>query len=90
MEAFLASVVIFTLAILGMASGVIFGRRAFRGSCHGGCEQCDDTPKRDRPPRQTPTSGQASSPLPIVPHCNEPDACLCRQQEAGQAEAGRR
>lgn len=35
MEIFLAVVVIFGLAILGMAVGVIFSNRCLRGSCGG-------------------------------------------------------
>lgn len=42
MKVFLASAVIFGLAVLGMAVGTIFGKRGFRGSCRGTCERCDE------------------------------------------------
>ena len=41
-EVFLASAVVFLLAVLGMSLGTILGRRPLRTSCRdGGCGQCD-------------------------------------------------
>jgi hypothetical protein len=42
MEVFLASAVIFVLAVLGMSIGTIFGR-SLKGSCRGSCGYCDHT-----------------------------------------------
>jgi len=46
-EVFLASVVIFLLAVLGMSIGTIFGGRPFKGSCRGTCGHCGHTPPHD-------------------------------------------
>jgi len=43
MEVFLASLVVFGLAVLGMSLGTIFGGRQFQGSCRGACGHCDHT-----------------------------------------------
>jgi hypothetical protein len=53
MEVFLASAVVFALAVLGMSLGAIFGRRSLKGHCGGGggCGLCDDeTPHECRHP----------------------------------------
>lgn len=47
MEVFLASVVIFLLAMLGMSVGTIFGDRPLKGSCRGTCGHCGHTPPHD-------------------------------------------
>jgi len=46
-EVFLASVVIFLLAMLGMSVGTIFGDRPLKGSCRGTCGHCGHTPPHD-------------------------------------------
>ena len=40
MALFLASLVAFGLAVLGLSLGVILGRPALRGSCGGACLHC--------------------------------------------------
>ena len=55
MEIFLAALVIFVLAMLGMAIGVIFGKPCIRGSCGGlsalrdrsGRSYCEHCPSRE-------------------------------------------
>lgn len=47
MEVFLASVVIFVLAVLGMSLGTLLGGRSFQGSCRGACGRCGHTPPHD-------------------------------------------
>lgn len=42
MEVYLASAVVFALAVLGMSVGTIFGRRTFKGSCRGTCGRCSE------------------------------------------------
>jgi len=47
MEIFVLSFFAFALAGLGMALGVLFGRRPLAGSCGGlGCDYCGDECKR--------------------------------------------
>jgi hypothetical protein len=59
MEVFLASAVVFVLAVLGMAVGAIFGR-TFRGSCRGGCGYCDHTVPHDCVYGECPKSAETS------------------------------
>ena len=49
MEVFLASAVVFALAVLGMSVGTIFGRRPLKGHCggQGGCGHCGKNPKHE-------------------------------------------
>ena len=42
-EVFIASAVLFMLAVLGMSVGTIFGRQ-FHGTCRGTCGNCESTP----------------------------------------------
>ncbi len=48
MEVFLASIVVFALAVLGLSLGPIFGRRPFKGQCGSerGCGHCREEPKQ--------------------------------------------
>ena len=45
MEVFLASAVVFVLAMLGMSIGTIFGNRPLKGSCGDTCGHCGHTPQ---------------------------------------------
>ena len=47
MQVFLASAVVFVLAVLGMSIGTIFGGRPLKGSCRGTCGHCGHTPPHD-------------------------------------------
>jgi hypothetical protein len=48
-EVFLASAVIFALAVLGLSLRTIFGRGPLKGQCgaEGGCGHCHDEPKQE-------------------------------------------
>jgi uncharacterized protein len=60
MKIILAALAVFLLAVLGMALGVIFGRRCIRGSCGGlsnlrdesGRPMCDHCPSRNDETKQ--------------------------------------
>lgn len=44
MKALIAGIVVFGLAMLGMALGRILGKRNFKSSCDGTCGGCADVP----------------------------------------------
>ncbi len=50
MGEFIAALVIFSLAVLGMSLGVLFVGRGFKGSCGGSdlCDFCDDNTKKKK------------------------------------------
>lgn len=49
MQVFIATLVCFGLALLGLATGPLFGRRCVRGSCGGlSGDECEFCPNRHR------------------------------------------
>ena len=67
MNVFFAALAIFLLAMLGMALGVLFGKRCIRGSCGGlagmrdpsGRAMCDHCPSREADSEASSTEGEA-------------------------------
>jgi hypothetical protein len=65
MKVIFAALAVFLLAVLGMALGVIFGRRCIRGSCGGlsgirdesGRPMCDHCPSRNAKAEDEPEAG---------------------------------
>jgi hypothetical protein len=69
MKVMIAALAIFLLAVLGMALGVIFGKRCIRGSCGGlsgirdesGRPMCDHCPSRNDATNGEPEKSEAAS-----------------------------